>query len=164
MKHIVLLTLFSLIVLSGMSQKNEVPSVMLKDIQGNYFSSEEFSNDGKPYIINFWATWCSPCKRELNTIADLYDDWVDETGVKIIAISIDDSRTSRNVKPYVNASGWDFEVYLDENGDFKRAMNVASPPYTFLVDGDGKIVYEHIGYSPGDEDELYEKLLSISKK
>ncbi|NNK81065.1 MAG: redoxin family protein, partial [Flavobacteriales bacterium] len=73
------------------------------------------------------------------------------------------SRTSRNVKRYVDASGWDYEVYLDENSDFKRAMNVTVPPTTFLVDGNGKVVYQHISYSEGDEDELYEKLLSISE-
>ncbi|NNC82086.1 MAG: TlpA family protein disulfide reductase [Flavobacteriales bacterium] len=145
------------------AQKGEVPSVMLKDLKGATINSSEFDNDGKPYIINFWATWCSPCKRELNNIAEVYEDWVDETGVKLIAVSIDDTRTSRNVKPYVNASAWEYEIFLDENGDFRGAMNVAAPPYTFLVDGDGKIVYEHIGYNPGDEEELYEKILELVK-
>jgi thiol-disulfide isomerase/thioredoxin len=163
MKHTLLLAIFAFLFQIGISQNKDVPKVMMKDLQGKTISSSEFNNDGKPYIINFWATWCSPCKKELNNIAEVYDDWVEETGVKIIAISIDDSRTSRNVKRYVDASGWDYEVYLDENSDFKRAMNVTVPPTTFLVDGNGKIVYQHISYSEGDEDELYEKLLSISK-
>jgi len=136
---------------------------MLKDLDGRTISTEQFGNDGKPFIINFWATWCSPCKRELNTIADLYDDWVDETGVKIIAVSIDDSRTARQVKPYVDASGWDYEIYLDMNGDLRRAMNVTAPPYTYLVDGNGKIVYSHVGYNPGDEEELYDKLTQLTQ-
>lgn len=164
MKHTLLLAIFALLFQAGISQNKEVPKVMMKDLQGKTINSSEFDNDGKPYIINFWATWCSPCKKELNNIAEVYDDWVDETGVKMIAISIDDSRTSRNVKRYVDASGWDYEVYLDENSDFKRAMNVTVPPTTFLVDGNGKIVYQHISYSEGDEDELYEQLLSISKQ
>jgi cytochrome c biogenesis protein CcmG/thiol:disulfide interchange protein DsbE len=163
MKQLLLIALTALLVQTGLSQEKKVPSVMMKDLQGKSINSSGFDNEGKPYIINFWATWCSPCKRELNTIAEVYEDWVDETGVKIIAISIDDSRTSRNVKRYVDASGWNYEVYLDENSDFKRAMNVTAPPFTFLVDGDGNIVYQHIGYSPGDEDELYEKLLEISE-
>lgn len=163
MKQLLILAFSLLLMLGVNAQDKTVPSVALKDITGKSIDSGDFSNDGKPYIINFWATWCSPCKRELNNIAEVYDDWVDETGVKIIAISIDDSRTSRNVKPYVDASGWDYEVYLDENGDFRRAMGVAAPPYTFLVDGNGKIVYQHIGYNPGDEEELYERLLEASK-
>jgi thiol-disulfide isomerase/thioredoxin len=163
MKNILFICLFAFLFQAGIGQNKEVPKVMLKDLQGKTISSSDFNNDGKPYIINFWATWCSPCKKELNNIAEVYDDWVEETGVKIIAISIDDSRTSRNVKRYVDASGWDYEIYLDENSDFKRAMNVTVPPTTFLVDGEGKIVYQHISYSEGDEDELFEKLLSITK-
>jgi cytochrome c biogenesis protein CcmG/thiol:disulfide interchange protein DsbE len=163
MKQVLIITLFALAAQFSFSQNPTVPEVMLKDLQGKAISSGDFSNDGKPYIINFWATWCIPCKRELNTIAEVYDDWVEDTGVKLIAISIDDSRTSRNVKRYVDASGWDYEVYLDENGDFKRALTITSPPLTLLVDGNGEIVYKHIGYNPGDEDELYKQLLSISK-
>ena len=163
MRHLLLFTFVSLLFSSATAQDKEVPVVSMKDMVGTTISSGDFDNDGNPYIINFWATWCSPCKRELNAIAEVYDDWVDETGVKIIAISIDDTRTSRNVKPYVDATGWDYEVYLDENGDFRRAMNVTAPPYTFLVDGAGKIIYQHIGYNPGDEEELYEKLLEISE-
>ena len=162
MKHTLLIALFAFSATVLFGQVKEVPSVPLKNLQGKTVNSSQFDNEGKPYIINFWATWCSPCKRELNAIAEVYEDWVDETGVKMIAISIDDTRTSRNVRPYVNASAWEYEVYLDENGDFRRAMNVAAPPYTFLVDGDGNIVYQHIGYNPGDEEELYEKLLEIS--
>ena len=112
-------------------------------------------------IINFWATWCSPCKKELNNIAELYDDWVDETGVKLIAVSIDDARSQSRVLPYVNGSAWDYEVYIDENQDFKRAMGVNNVPHTFLVDGEGKIVYQHNNYAPGDEYELYEQILSL---
>lgn len=161
MKNI-LLTAGALILFIGLNaQTKTVPSVDMKDLNGQIVNSSEFDNDGKPFIINFWATWCSPCKRELDNISEVYEDWQEETGVKIYAISIDDSRRSRQVKPHVDASGWDFEVILDENSDFRRAMNVNNPPYTFLVDGNGKIVYQHIGYSDGDEDELYEKVLEL---
>lgn len=162
MRYTLAILVFLFAGFSTMAQ-SEVPSVNMKDVQGKTVNSADFDNDGKPYIINFWATWCGPCKRELNAIAEVYEDWVDETGVKIIAISIDDTRTSRNVKPYVDASGWDYEIYMDENGDFRRAMNVNNPPYTFLVDGEGNIVYKHVGYNAGDEEELYEKLLEISE-
>lgn len=141
----------------------KVPSVDVKSLSGKIVNTSKFNNGGKPYIINFWATWCSPCKRELSNIADVYDDWVDETGVKIIAVSIDDSRNAHKVKPYIDSKGWDYEIYIDENSDLARSMNVNNPPHTVLVDGSGKIVYEHNGYSPGDEDELYDKLKELVK-
>ena len=71
----------------------KVPSVSLKDMDGNSINTAEVSNDGKPIVISFWATWCKPCRLELSTIAEEYDDWQEETGVKLIAISIDDGVT-----------------------------------------------------------------------
>ena len=114
-------------------------------------------------IISFWATWCSPCKNELNTIAEVYDDWKKETGVKLIAISIDDSKSSNKVAPYVNGKGWDYESYLDINSDFKRAMNVNMPPHTFIVDGSGSIVWQHVGFKEGDEAQYIEVLRKLAK-
>lgn len=139
----------------------EIPDVSLKDLNGTSVSTGSFHNDGKPYIINFWATWCMPCKRELNNIAEVYPDWVEETGVKLIAVSIDDARSVSRVVPYVNGAAWDYEVYLDSNADFKRAMNVNNVPHTFLVDGNGKVVWQHNNYAPGDEYELYEKVKEL---
>lgn len=139
----------------------QLPSVNIKDMQGNSLNFSKISNNGKPIIISFWATWCKPCKAELNTIAEEYDDWVDETGVKLVAVSIDDARSSSRVEPYVNAQGWEYLVLMDPNSDLRRAMGVNNVPHTFLVNGAGKIVWDHNNYSPGDEEELYEKLIHL---
>jgi peroxiredoxin len=147
----------------SITRDKSVPEVQLKDMRGKSVSSSQFDNDGKPYVINFWATWCKPCIQELNNINDIYTDWQDETDVKIIAVSIDDSRNSKRVAPFVKGRAWEFEVYIDENQDFSRAMGVNNPPHTFLVDGNGKIVYEHNGYAPGDEDKLFEMIKKHSK-
>tara|TARA_B100001287_G_scaffold28803_1_gene20658 strand:+ start:2021 stop:2503 length:483 start_codon:yes stop_codon:yes gene_type:complete len=141
----------------------QLPNINLKDVNGATKNLSKFSNNGNPIIISFWATWCKPCKAELNTIAEEYDDWIDETGVKLIAVSIDDARSSTRVEPYINAQGWEYLVLLDPNGDLKRAMNVNNVPHTFLIDGNGKIVWDHNNYSPGDEEELYEELVKIAK-
>jgi peroxiredoxin len=157
MKILNLLTFFLCLSLISFAQE-KLPNVVLKDINGKSVNLSEITNDGKPFVMNFWATWCAPCKRELNTISDLYEDWQKDTGVKIYAISIDDQRTVDKVKPYVSAQGWEYEVLLDTNGDLKRALGVNNVPFTFLVDGKGNIVWKHNNYNPGDEEELYKQI------
>ncbi len=151
-----------LILIGGVSiAQNSLPAVDLKTLDGQIINTSTLENDGKPIVISFWATWCSPCKRELNNINDVYEDWVEETGVRVIAISIDDARQVYKVGPYIEGVAWEFDVLLDVNSDFKRAMNVNNVPFTFLMDGDGNIVYKHNNYAEGDELELYEKILEL---
>lgn len=157
---ILALTLF--ICFSGHAQ-DAIPNIQLKDLDGNMISAAEIENEGKPIVISFWATWCKPCIRELGAINDMYIDWQDETGVKVVAISIDDSRNSSRVKPFITSQGWDYQVLLDENQELKRALNVNNIPHTFLVDGNGKIVWQHNGYIPGDEDHLYELITELTE-
>lgn len=170
MKKIALLLLISFTSSMSFSQEKkseniekEIPSVLLKDISGNRFNTAELENNGNPIVISFWATWCSPCKRELNTIADLYEDWQDETGVELYAVSIDDSRTINSVEPYVNGKGWEYKILMDPNSDFRRAMGVNNVPHTFVI-MNGKIIYSHNNYAPGDEDRLYDILLKLKSK
>lgn len=162
MKHLIILSIsLCLLSLNSIAQ-GSIPAVDIKTMDNQSFNTGDISNDGKPIIISFWATWCSPCKRELNNIADLYEDWVDETGVKLIAVSIDDSRNASKVAPYVNGQAWDYDVLVDSNFDFKRAMNVNNVPHTFLIDGNGKIIWQHNSYSEGDEYELYELVKKVA--
>ena len=124
--------------------------------------ASSLKNDGKPIVVSFWATWCKPCIRELNAINDQYIDWQEETGVKLVAVSVDDSRNSSRVKPFTKSQGWEYEVYLDENQELKRALNVNNIPHTFLLDGEGNIVWQHNGYIPGDEDHLLELIEKLN--
>jgi thiol-disulfide isomerase/thioredoxin len=141
----------------------KLPSVNLKTINGEPFNTKDISNDGKPVLITFWATWCKPCMKEHDAINDVYEEWVDETGVKLYAISIDNARSSNRVMPTVNGRGWEFTVLLDQNGDFKRAMNVNVPPHTFVVNGKGEVVWQHVGYLDGDEEEYIEIVEKVEK-
>ena len=145
------------------SQTKNLPNVDLKTLDGSKFNITEIENDGSPIVISFWATWCKPCKKELNNIAEIYEDWQDETNVKVIAISIDDSRSMSKVNPYVNASDWEYEVYLDTNSDLKRAMGVSTVPHTFLLNSQKEIVWQHKGYIDGDENELYKEIKKLVK-
>ena len=131
-------------------------NVSVKTLDGKTVQTSTFNNDGKPYILSFWATWCKPCLRELNTIKEVYEDWQEETGVKIIAVSIDDARGASRVKPLVNGSGWEYEVYIDQNQDLKRAMNVVNVPHTFIINGKGEVVWQHTSFVEGSEEELIE--------
>tara|TARA_B110000438_G_C15535990_1_gene530602 strand:+ start:120 stop:614 length:495 start_codon:yes stop_codon:yes gene_type:complete len=161
----ILIILITIVVSYGItfSQERSLPNIEVKTLKGSSFNIQELENDGKPMVISFWATWCKPCKKELNAIAEVYEDWQDETGVKLIAISIDDTRSMSKVAPYVNSSDWEYDVYLDSNSDLKRAMGVSTVPHTFLINGEGKIVWNHKGYIDGDEEELYEQIEHLVK-
>lgn len=141
----------------------KLPVVKIKTAEGTPFSTLDIKNDGKPIIVSFWALWCKPCIKELNTIADVYEDWQDETGVILYAVSIDDARSSSKVLPFANGNDWDYEILLDPNSDFKRAMNVNMIPHTFLLDGNGNIVWSHTSFSEGSELQLIEKVKEVAE-
>lgn len=149
---------------SLVSKDSPIPSVSVEDMHGKKVDTKTFNNGGKPFFILFWATWCKPCIQELKAIHDVYEDWQDEYGIKVIAVTVDDSRSSKKVAPFVKGRGWKFDIYIDENSDFKRAMNVNNPPHSFLVDGKGNVVWQHNGYAPGDEDNMIKELNKILKK
>tara|TARA_B100000989_G_scaffold5168_1_gene3613 strand:- start:809 stop:1210 length:402 start_codon:yes stop_codon:yes gene_type:complete len=133
----------------------------VKKIDGTNFNFKEIDNNGSPIIISFWATWCKPCTKELNNIAEVYEDWQDQTNVKLVAVSIDDRRSQSKVAPYVNSSGWEYEIYIDPNSDLKRAMGVSTVPHTFLLDKNKQIIWQHRGYVEGDEYELFDEILKL---
>jgi thiol-disulfide isomerase/thioredoxin len=162
MKNFNLILCFLCLSNVSIAQKT-LPKIDLKTLDNTIINTSEFDNDGKPIVISFWATWCKPCVKELSTIAEDYEDWQDETGVKIIAVSIDDARNMSKVKPKVNAELWDYEVYCDPNGDLKRALGISSVPHTFILNGNKEIVWQHTGYKDGDELELYEEIKKLVK-
>lgn len=145
-------------------ETSKLPSVIVRTLDGKEFNAAKISNDGKPIILSFWASWCRPCIKELSAIAEVYDDWKEETGLILIAVSVDDSRTQNNVRPMINSRGWDYLFYLDPNGDFKRAMGVVDVPHTFIINSAGQVVYQHTTYSEGAELELIKKIRELVKK
>lgn len=141
----------------------QLPSIQLKDLKGKTVDVSKLNNEGKPFVISFFATWCKPCNRELKAIHEVYPDWQEETGMKLIAISIDKAQNINKVKPLVDGNGWPYEVLLDPNSEFKRALGVQMIPFVLIVDGNGKIVYKHNGYTDGAENELIEKVRELVK-
>ena len=142
----------------------QLPSVELKNLEDKVVNVSQLSNDGKPFVISFFADWCHPCKRELRAIHEVYADWQDETGMKLIAVSEDEAHNINKVKPTVESEGWEYDVLLDPNGDFMRAMGVQAIPHIFVLDGKGNIVYSHSGYTEGSEQAVIDKIREILAK
>ena len=162
MKKISKLILTLIIVISGgISAFAQFPSVQLKTLDGKPVDAATLSNDGKPYVVSFFATWCKPCLRELKAIAEVYPEWKEETGMKLIAISVDEAQNVSKVRPLVNALGWEYEVLLDTNSELKNALGIKSVPHLFIIDGKGKIVENHSGYTEGSEEHIIEKIREL---
>ena len=138
-----------------------LPDVKVENQEGKVISIREVV-DGTPMIISFWSTTCKPCIMELNAINESLYEWLDEVDMKVVAVSVDDARTLSRARAMTQGQGWDdYTCVYDKNQDLKRAMNVRLTPHTFIVDGKGNIVYSHSGYTPGSEQELFEKIKAL---
>lgn len=159
--RIIILAAASLLSLCAAAQ---LPSVQLKDLDGNTVDTATLSNDGKPFVISFFATWCKPCNRELKAIHEEYADWQEETGMRLVAISIDEAHNASKVRPMVDSEGWEYQVLLDSNGELKRTLGIESIPHVLIIDGDGRIADSRSGYTEGSEQHIIEKIRELSAR
>ena len=157
MKKIIFLLFLSAI---GYAQK-QMPNVELSSISGETINvSTQFNEKDKLYVFSFWATWCAPCIQELDAINEVYEEWKSQANVEVIAVSIDDARTNKRVKPLVNGKGWEYTILMDTNQDFKRALGISNPPFTAVVKN-GEIVFTQNGHTPGSENQLLEQIKAL---
>ncbi len=151
-KSIVVFLFFSLF---SFAQK-ELPNISVQNLDNKSVNVKtDFSEKDKIYIFSFWASWCTPCIAELEAINENYADWKKEINLELIAVSIDDARTQKRVKPLLNGKDWSYTILLDTNQDFKRSLSIVNIPYTIVVKNQ-KIVHVQNGYSQGAENELFE--------
>ena len=160
--------LLTLVALAGFatlaSAQMRLPNVKIENEKGELIQTSSLLDAKTPMIISFWSTTCKPCIRELNAINDQFVDWQDQADFRVIAVSIDDSRSASKAKAMASGfGGSDFTVLYDKNQDLKRAMNVNLVPQVFVVDADGKVVYSHTGYNPGGEAELLKEIIKLKK-
>jgi cytochrome c biogenesis protein CcmG/thiol:disulfide interchange protein DsbE len=166
MKKIIALSLGLLIFSVTYAQKinKELTSCKMKTMDGKVVDLKDVVKKGQVTVVVFWATWCAPCKKELINIDELYEDWQDDYGIEVIAISIDNARNAQKVKPYVNGKGWEFPVLIDVNSDSKPIFNYPTVPFSAIIDKNKRIVYTHNGYVEGDEYNMEKKIEELIAK
>ena len=160
----ILLCLFCLSLFTLTAQDKALPDVTVKTLEGKTVNMQEFGQSGKIIVISFWATWCAPCKNELDIIADVYSDWQDDYDMELVAVSIDTKRSVGKIPALVASKGWEYIVLSGDHTELQNAFGFQTIPQTFLVNQEGKIIYHHNGYVPGDEYELENKIKALAKK
>jgi len=154
---LLLFTLMNFIVYA----QNQLPNVKIKNLKGELVNTNlDFQKKDVLYVYSFWATWCAPCVQELDAISEVYSDWKQKINIELIAVSVDDSRTEKRVKPMVNGKAWEYTILLDTNQEFKRSLSIANVPYLVVVKNNA-IVYVQNGHSPGGESEFFDKLKTL---
>jgi cytochrome c biogenesis protein CcmG, thiol:disulfide interchange protein DsbE len=155
------LAAFTFFLLCSFTSGKKFPAASIKTLDGKTVNVQDYIGKGKPVIVSFWASWCSPCKRELDAMSEIFPEWQKQYGVELLAITIDDSRGLAKVPGIVSSKAWPFTVLADTKQELQQALNFQSIPETFLLDGEGNIVYTHSGYNSGDEFELEEKIKAM---
>ncbi|HIB06135.1 MAG TPA: TlpA family protein disulfide reductase [Candidatus Marinimicrobia bacterium] len=129
--------------------QDRVPNLRLKMLNGKYAKLHDYLKDG-PMIIDFWATWCEPCKKQMRYL-DLFHNHFKELGFKVLTVNTDTPKSMSKVKPYIRTKGFAFHVAVDPNSQVYKKLKIQQMPTTIIIDQDGSVVYRHKGYVPGDE-------------
>ncbi len=142
----------------GLSAQN-LPDAKLVDASGKAVSTRSLADGKTPFAVTFWASWCKPCQKELAALTEIAPDWEGDFPLRIYAICVDDSRSLSRAKALAASSDWPVTVLYDTNQELMRTLNISSIPHVFVYDKNGKQVFSHTGYLPGDEETLLQKLL-----
>ncbi len=160
MRHLkLIIPLLIVLVFTGFAEEGIFTDFNTKDPDGNDIVLSEFVAEG-PIILTFWATWCKPCIKELNKLTEM-NDFLNEHGVRVLAVCEDGPRTRNRVKPFAQKNGWDFTIAMDTGGGIKSIAGVADIPEFFILSTDMEILYQHMGYKPGDEVEYKEQIETL---
>ncbi len=156
------LTVLFLFLGYGLFAQSSLPNIDIKNLEGKTFKIQDLVKKDKVTIISFWATWCSPCKKELDAIHENWDEWQKKYNCDLLAVTIDDQRSLGKVKPMVDEKEWKFPVFSDVNKLLLNGLSGQSVPFTVVIDKKGNVAFLHNGYTPGDETELEEKVKELS--
>ncbi|MBS1781442.1 MAG: redoxin family protein [Bacteroidetes bacterium] len=160
----ILAALTGVLFTSSVFAQSELPDTQVKDVNsGKRIAFNETFEKGKVTLVNFWATWCVPCKKEIKNVRAKLPEWKKETDFNYMTVSVDESRAEGLVRSYAKSQGWDFPYYIDPNSDLMRSLSFRTVPFTIIVDKNGKVAYLHSGYEEGTENEVYAKIKELSK-
>ena len=136
-----------------------LPDLSIKLIDGKQTRLSLLLEDG-PILVNFWATWCAPCKKEMIFLEEFHKKYSDQ-GFRVLAISTDSPKSMSKVKSYIRAKKHTFLVGLDPNQEVAKKMNAMVMPTVVLIDKDRKVSWYHQGFIPGDENEIEAQILQL---
>ena len=155
-----LITLFAATSLASSGMEGQpAPDFALKSSTGENLRLSEFRGD--VVMINFWATWCGPCRQEMPLLDELHNRY-ERVGFNLLGVNIDDD--SRRAMQMIDELGVDFPVLFDDRKEVSEMYDVETMPVTVLVDREGTVRYVHLGYKPGDEDTYLDKVRSLLRE
>lgn len=138
------------------------PDLRLEFLDGKNTTLYSLLEKG-PILIDFWATWCEPCKKEMVFLDKYHRTYVD-SGFTVLSINQDTPRSLSKVKAFIRSKRYSFLVAKDPNKQIAQKLNVQVLPTTFLVLPSGIIIWQHVGYLPGDEKDIEEQILKALKQ
>tara|TARA_X000001036_G_scaffold78061_1_gene69756 strand:+ start:4638 stop:5156 length:519 start_codon:yes stop_codon:yes gene_type:complete len=144
---------------------SKIPNIDIKLLNGKTTNIYKLLESG-PLLMDFWATWCKPCKQVMKHLNEFHNNYKDQ-GFQVLMINQDTPRSLGKVKAYINSKDYDFLVSIDPNQQIAKKLNGQIMPNLLLIKKDGTIQWRHQGYMPGEEKEIKEKieeLLSLNKK
>jgi cytochrome c biogenesis protein CcmG/thiol:disulfide interchange protein DsbE len=153
------ITWIGLVFLASAALAQSPAAVTVSTLEGETLDLGSLARRG-PTMVTFWALWCSPCKQELRALQSLYETY-EEQGFSLVAINQDSPKSVSKVRSYVASQRYTFPVILDPNGQLLQRFNGQAIPYSIMLDSTGAVLHTMVGYLPGDEVEIEEKLLSI---
>lgn len=160
MRKIALLLIFSVVIIfADSADLPDASDFTLEDIDGNTVCLDSLLTKG-PVFMTFWALWCKMCIKELDALKPYFDEF-DSLGVNLLAISQDKARSVPKVKPYALSHKWKYVVVLDPDNIMRDLYHVQAMPTSFIINQDKKIVFTHMGYKPGDEEIIIEKMRDL---
>ena len=147
---------------SGIFDKT-LPVANLVDIEGNDLEINAYTSNGKIQLVSLWATWCGPCRMELDALNKVYPEWKEKYDVEIVAITLDNKRAVGRAKKMFADKEWPFTFFHDAKGELSSKLGIRGIPYSMIIDGEGNIVSTSEGYYPGYEKDIEAKLEKLSK-
>ena len=163
LKNTIIALVFSVFAASSLASSGmegqPAPDFALKSSTGENLRLSEYRGD--VVMINFWATWCGPCRQEMPLLDELYSRY-ERVGFNLLGVNIDDD--SRRAMQMIEELGVSFPVLFDARKEVSELYNVEAMPVTVIVDREGKVRYIHHGYKPGYEDKYLDQVRSLLRE